>query len=99
MLTATIDFGPSSAGSGTLRIGVLPDDATDPPAAFSLKNSVPLTANATDATMHWFGGCGGPDLTYLVGKIVKLEVSLEGDAMLYRRGRLCPASGGGRDSC
>jgi len=63
MLTATIDFGPSSAGSGTLRIGVLPDDATDPPVAFSLKNSVPLTANATDATMNWFGGCGGPDLT------------------------------------
>ena len=36
--------------------------------------------------MHFVGGCGGPDLTYWLGKPVRLEVSLEGDAMLYAVG-------------
>ena len=79
MLTATIDF----AGGGALRIGVLPDDATEPPATWSLDNSVPITANATDTPMRWLSD---PDLTPLLGKTVKLEVSLEGDAMLYALG-------------
>ena len=86
MLTATVDFGLSSAGRGALRVGVLPDGAMEPPIGLSLNNSVALTANATDALMHWRGGCGGPDLTPLLGKTVKLQVSLEGDAMLYALG-------------
>jgi hypothetical protein len=84
MLTATVDFGASSsAGSGALRIGVLPDGATEPPIEFSLKNSVPLTANATDVPMHWHGRYS---LVSLLGKAVKLQVNLEGDAMLYALG-------------
>ena len=47
---------------------------------------MPLTANATDAQMHFVGGCGGPDLSPWRGKTVQLEVSLEGDAILYAIG-------------
>ena len=36
--------------------------------------------------MNFLGGCGGPDLTDWLGKTVQLEVSLEGDAMLYSIG-------------
>jgi len=83
MLTATIDF----VGNGSaLRIGVLPDGPDEAPIALALKNAVPLTANATDAQMHFTGGCGGPDLSPWLGKTVQLEVSLEGDAMLYAIG-------------
>ena len=88
VLTATIDFGASSsAGGGALRIGVLPDGATEPPIEFSLNNSVPLTANATDAPIHWRGR---HSLVSLLGKVVKLQVSLEGDAMLYALGFAAP---------
>ena len=83
MITATVDFG---GAGGALRIGVLPDEPGEPPVAFNLDHSVPLTANATDAQMHFAGGCGGPDLKYYVGKKVVLEVSLEGDALLYAVG-------------
>ena len=83
MITATVDFG---GAGGALRIGVLPDEPGEPPVAFNLDHSVPLTANATDAQMHFAGGCGGPDLKYYVGKKVVLEVSLAGDALLYAVG-------------
>ncbi len=84
LLTATVDFG---AAGGALRIGVLPDSATDPPIELSMKYSVPLTANATDATMRWSSRQGSsPDLESLIGQTVKLQMSLEGDAMLYALG-------------
>ena len=84
LLTATVDFG--AGGGGALRIGVLPDGATEPPAELSLNNSVPLCSNATDAAMRWLGHDRGPDLAALLGKSVKLEVSLEDGAMLYAVG-------------
>ena len=85
MLTATVDFS-MGGGRSALRVGVLPDGSSEPPFALSLNNSVPLIDNATDAQMHFEGGCGGPDLTPLLGKRVQLEVSLEGDALLYSLG-------------
>ena len=82
-LIATADFmGKGSA----LRIGVVPDGSDEPPMELSLKSSKPLATNATDAPMQFLGDCGGPDLTNWLGKTVQLEVSLEGDAMLYAIG-------------
>ena len=43
----------------------------------------PLTANATDVPMHWHGR---HSLVSLLGKAVKLQVNLEGDAMLFALG-------------
>ena len=52
-----------------------------PPVELSLKNSMPLTANATAAPMRFVGDCkGGLDLTAWLGKTVQLDVSLEGGA-------------------
>jgi len=47
--------------------------------------------NATDTAMHWRGG---HDLTSLVGRTVKLEVSLEGDAIVEGGRAVPPAAGG-----
>mmetsp|Transcript_14748 Transcript_14748/g.33079 ORF Transcript_14748/g.33079 Transcript_14748/m.33079 type:complete len:209 (-) Transcript_14748:195-821(-) len=84
LLTTTADFGP---GGGALRIGVLPDNATEPPLELSLNNSVPLHSNKTDVAMLWLDHHGrSPDLASLLGKSVKLEVALEGAAVLYTVG-------------
>ena len=93
MLTVTADFGAD--GGGALRFGVVPDGATEPPAELSLNNSVPLRSNKTDVAMRWLGHGRSPDLSSLLGKSVKLEVSLEGGAMLYAVGfaqRTLPAT-------
>ena len=47
---------------------------------------MPLIANATDAPMRFVGGCDGLDLSSWIGKTVQLDVSLEGDAILYTIG-------------
>ena len=85
MLTATADF----VGRGSaLRVGVVPDGSDGkPPLELSIKNSMPLTSNATDAPMRFTGDCkGGLDLTAWLGKTIQLDVSLEGDAILYTIG-------------
>ncbi len=79
VLTASVDFG---TGGGALSVGVLPEDAGDDD-VWALKNSISLTANATDAPMRWRHRT---DLAPLVGKRVKLEVRLEGAAMVYALG-------------
>ena len=81
-LTVTCDFGV--ARGGAISIGVLPLDQQDVDEdVWSLRNSISLTMNSTDTPMRWLGSS---NLTPLVGKRVKLQVSLEGDAMLYALG-------------
>jgi hypothetical protein len=98
VLTATVDFGPGvggdggGGGKGALRIGVLLDGATGDEAqaittALSLASSVPLTANVTDGAMRWHGDDDhNALLATLVGKTIRLEVRMEGDALLYAIG-------------
>jgi hypothetical protein len=78
-IVVSVDF---AAAGGALRVGVLPDGA-EPPIELSLNRSVPLTANATDAPMAFVGGA---DLSSLVGTMARLELRLEGEAMLYAVG-------------
>ena len=52
----------------------------------SLSHSIPLTGSATDASMHFEGGCGGPSFYPFVGKIVTLAVVIEGGGTLYTVG-------------
>ena len=61
--------------SHQVRIGIRP--APDAPVGLLPNKSVPLTANGTDVVMHFEGGCGGPDFTFLLGQPVQLEVQLD----------------------
>ena len=64
-LVATVDFAPSG---GTLAIGALANPDLD------ASKAVPLTANSTDAPVHFQGGA---DFTALVGKMVTLEMRMQ----------------------
>mmetsp|Transcript_22001 Transcript_22001/g.43729 ORF Transcript_22001/g.43729 Transcript_22001/m.43729 type:complete len:485 (-) Transcript_22001:26-1480(-) len=70
MLTVSADFVGSA---GYLQLGVKSVVGEEAPIALNVNHSVPLTTNSTSATMHFIGGCGGPDFTFLIGKQVILE--------------------------
>ena len=80
LLTVTYDAPP---GGGSLRIGLANESAA---VGLSLSHSIPLTGSATDASMHFEGGCGGPSFYPFVGKIVTLAVVIEGGGTLYTVG-------------
>ena len=76
MLTVTYDA--AERGGGSIRIG-LADVRVSP--GLSVNASIPLTHSATDAIMHFAGGCGGPDFTPLIGQDVTLAVQMTGGTL------------------
>ena len=75
--------GDGAGGTGWLRIGVRPSkELPHPPDGLSIEHSTALRANATDAPMHFGGGC---DFSSLIGTRVSFEVHMA-RARLYTIG-------------